>query len=193
MKMKFLYLFLFSLLISCNNSDTTKDKKTKSINETEEFQLIPVNYDFKNLNIRLNTLLDDSLTNIEWRWDYMNSPNSMPDSNGQDSYMNINQESFKFDDEETLPSIGIKTLKNRIKEFSVTTIFSLQDTSKTEIERVLNELSKYDLLKTDSIKMQLVQENSFVITYDDHIEELKFELADINGGYSRLKYSIKTK
>jgi len=193
MKMKFLYLFLFSLLISCNNSDTTKDKKTTSINETEEFQLIPVNYDFKNLNIRLNTLLDDSLTNIEWRWDYMNSPNSMPDSNGQDSYMNINQESFKFDDEETLPSIGIKTLKNRIKEFSVTTIFSLQDTSKTEIERVLNELSKYDLLKTDSIKMQLVQENSFVITYDDHIEELKFELADINGGYSRLKYSIKTK
>ncbi len=191
--MKFLYLFLFSLLISCNNSDTTKDKKTTSINETEEFQLIPVNYDFKNLNIRLNTLLDDSLTNIEWRWDYMNSPNSMPDSNGQDSYMNINQESFKFDDEETLPSIGIKTLKNRIKEFSVTTIFSLQDTSKTEIERVLNELSKYDLLKTDSIKMQLVQENSFVITYDDHIEELKFELADINGGYSRLKYSIKTK
>lgn len=181
------------MLISCNNSDTTKDKKTTSINETEEFQLIPVNYDFKNLNIRLNTLLDDSLTNIEWRWDYMNSPNSMPDSNGQDSYMNINQESFKFDDEETLPSIGIKTLKNRIKEFSVTTIFSLQDTSKTEIERVLNELSKYDLLKTDSIKMQLVQENSFVITYDDHIEELKFELADINGGYSRLKYSIKTK
>ncbi|MCH2232187.1 MAG: hypothetical protein MK105_17765 [Crocinitomicaceae bacterium] len=191
--MKFLYLFLISLLISCNNLDTTKDKKITSINETEEFQLIPVNYDFKNLNIRLNTLLDDSLTNIEWRWDYMNSPNSMPDSNGQDNFMNINQESFKFNNEETLPSIGIKTLKKRIKEFSVTTIFSLQDTSKTEIERVLNELSKYDLLKTDSIKMQLVHENSFVITYDDYIEELKFELADINDGYSRLKYSIKTK
>ena len=188
---KFLLLFItLTVLISCHNQKNIYEPVTKQTVNTDTLTLVPVNYDFKNYNIRLNSFLNDPLTNIEWRWDYMGSPNGMPDTLGKDCYMNISDDSFVFDGEQTLPFLGVDTYRNKIKSFSATTIFTLTDTSNTEIERLLSHLKKYDSLKTDSVRKHILKDRKYQITNQLYEEKLILKLA--TDGYSRLSYSIKT-
>ena len=86
--------------------------------------LTPIRYDYDHLKLTLNSSLSDSINDL-WRWDYMTSNNSIPDTIGVDHFMNISQETFSYDGQETQPFLGVTTFNNRITEFSATIIFKL--------------------------------------------------------------------
>lgn len=104
-----------AVLVSCDDSyEKTEENHTSNSVNSEVFTT-PINYDFKKLRLQLNTSIDDTTSNITWKWDYMNSDNGMPDTTGIDHYMNINQPVFSFNGETTLPSLSITTDKKIIK------------------------------------------------------------------------------
>lgn len=196
-KISYLLLIFLTLLISCQSQENVDDKEQTDESAIADgdkvLELIPINYDFENLNLHLNSSINDSSSTVDWRWDHMNSSNSMPDSIGKDCYMNHDQESFVFHGEETLPALSVNTDRNIIEEFSVTTIFSLEDTTSEKVEEVLSELIKYDLLENDSIKSQLIQNKKFESVNNNYEEELLLEFSDIEYGYSRLTYTTRLK
>ncbi len=191
----FFYILLIFLvgLVGCQNLKDKEEKKFLVIDQNNISKLIPINYDFINLKLYLNSSIDDSLVNIQWRWDPMNAQSGMPDSLGKDCYMNIDQKTFKFNNGVTLPSLFVRTERNKIRNFSVTTIFDLRDTTSTGVKEVLDELVKYDLLKIESVKSQLINDKCFHFDNVDYEEKLELEFSDTEYGYSNLTYTIKSK
>ncbi|WP_196887436.1 hypothetical protein [Aureivirga sp. CE67] len=162
-----------------------------SCNSKEENIKIPIKYDFNNLKLHLNSSINAPESKIDWRWDYMSSNNGIPDSIGVEHYFNINQPSFKYLYEETLPSISIKTDKNLIKEFYIVTIFHLEDSLIQTKKEVLNNLSRYGLLKEEGVIEKLIEKNSYKKEYENYFEEISFKINLKT--YSRLNYKIYTK
>jgi len=123
----------------------------------------------------------------------MNSDNGGPDSTGIDYFMNHNQPVFSYNSEETLPSLSIKTDKNRIIEFSVTVIFHLTDNEAVSIENLLDSLTTFDLLNDEQIRQTIIDENIFRNVNSDFEEMIELKLSEEEYGYDRITYEIKNK
>jgi hypothetical protein len=119
----------------------------------------------------------------------MNSNNPGPDSSGYEYYMNHSQQVFRFNNQETLPSLSIKTYKNKIVQFSATVIFELSDKKKETISNLLNNLKTFDLLKDKKVK-NVVLEKRFYSTIKRHSRETLFlNLSKESGPYKRIIYT----
>ena len=167
-----IYLIVF---ISCHDSGNHEAEYSKENTLHETAVLIPIPYDFKNLNLHLNSSIYDN-PNIEWRWDYMNSENAMPDSTGIDYYMNLSQPVFSFNGETSLPSISVQTDCDRIIQFSVTTIFHLESSDIANITALMDSLSTIDLFKNESVRQEIMQARHYKKRTDSFEEEITLEL-----------------
>lgn len=169
-------ILVFVILTSCNK---------------KELPLIPIQYDFNNLKHKLNTSISDSIYNGFWRWDYMSSNNSMPDSTGIDYFMNIRQPDFIYNGERTLPCLSIKTNKNRIIEFSATIIFRLKDTKAKSIQDLLDSLTSFDLLKNKQIRQTIIENCIYKNVAPNFEETIELDISEKEYGYDRIRYKIK--
>jgi len=190
MKTKFITIIsiVLTLLTSCADlTDKIQSEKKVAPNTLT----IPINYDYENLRLSLNSDIDDSTSNIEWKWDYMNSNNGVPDTTGIDYYMNINQPVFSFNGEATLPSLSITTDKKRITRFSATIIFHLENENSESIGKLIDSLTKIDILKDEKVRQSIVNNHIYKANYDDFEESIELEFSEDEYGYDRITYEIK--
>jgi len=159
----------------------------------EKLPKVPINYDFDNLSMHLNGHINETRDKIDWRWDHMNSEDRILDSTGIDYFENRKQPLFKFNGEQTLPVISITTNKNRIIEFSTTTIFRLQNIEKSTIRSVMDSLTPFDLLKDESIREEILNKSEYKVSRDYYEEEIILNIRDVEYGYDRMTYSIMKK
>jgi hypothetical protein len=157
--------------------------------KSDEF--IKINYDFKNLKLYLNSSINDSTSKLNWNWSYLISDNNAgPDKNGLEYYHNHEQQLiFKFNDEETLPSLGIKTCNNKIISFGVTIIFHLEN--KDDIPKLLNSLTKIDLLNNPNIRQKIIEKGKYELINSNYKERLELILAKKEHQYDRIEYGIE--
>ncbi len=154
-------------------------------------QLTPIRYDYDHLKLTLNSSLSDAINDL-WRWDYMTSNNSSPDTIGVDHYMNISQETFLYDGQKTQPFLGITTSNNRITEFSATVIFKLDDTEKKTINRLLDSLTMFDILKDTKAREAIIEKGVFYNTTNTDVEEMiELEISPEEFTFDKITYSIK--
>lgn len=165
---------------------------TSCINKKED-ELVPIRYDYEHLKLTLNSSLSDTINDI-WRWDYMTSINSVPDTIGTDHYMNISQASFLYNGQETLPFLGITTVNNRITEFSATVIFNLENREKETIHKLLDSLTTFDILKDDNVRKAIIDKGVFYNTINTNFEEMiELEISPEEFVFDKITYSIKNK
>ncbi|GEM_PF-5566663 len=186
--LSFAVLAICNLISGCTDTSSTQ---TEFQSEKKETVLIPINYNFNSLKLHLNSDFDAPSSPIDWRWDYMNSNNGMPDTNGIDQYMNIDQALFSFNTAKTLPTLGITTNQKKIIQFSSTTIFYLADHSEESIKNVLDSLSNFDLLRDAKIQQSIIQNSLYFSSYPDYEEMIKLVLSDHEFGYDKITYEIK--
>ena len=193
MKIKRFYILIIGLVVfvTCDNKGTGQiESNPLELTEAHE-KLIRINYDYENLGLNLNASITDPSSKIEWRWDYMNSDNRMPDSTGIDHYMNISQPVFSFNEETTLPSLFIKTDKNKIIEFSVTIIFHLPKTDKRTLESLMDQLTTFDLFNEESIRTEIINNGEYQKKRELFEEKITLSLRKEEYGYDRMVYWIK--
>jgi hypothetical protein len=190
MKTKYttIILIVLSLLTSCGD---LKEKTQSEKEQPRNTYVTPINYDFDNLRLSLNSEIDDSISNIEWKWDYMNSNNGMPDTTGIDHYMNINQPVFSFNGETTLPSLSITTDRKRITRFSATIIFHLENEKPESIGKLLDSLTTIDILQNEKVRQSIVNNYKYKVKYADFEESVELEISKDEYGYDRITYEIK--
>ncbi len=188
--MKQYFPLLFLLLFCCNGSLEKKEIEPNELSSST-LPLIPIAYDFDHLALHLNTSINDTTSGLTWRWDYMTSENSLPDSTGIDYYMNLSQPSFRFDGETTLPSLSVKTYKNKIKAFSVTTLVTLPDQKEESINRMFDSLKRYDLLNEPSVRESLLAEGEYISENQETTSSVKLIFSEEENGWSRVQYEIK--
>lgn len=165
---------------------------TSCINKKDN-ELIPIRYDYENLKLTLNSSLSDTINDL-WRWDYMSSSNSMPDTIGKDYFMNYSQESFLYDGQETQPFLGITTSNNRITEFSATVIFNLDNIEDKTINKLLDSLTMFDILKDTKAREAIIEKGVFYNTTNNDIEEMiELEISPEEFAFDKITYSIKNK
>lgn len=193
MKKNIIYILplIFTILTRCRDlkEKTGKDNSNK-LNSRDVFTT-PINYDFNNLVLKLNSSINDTTSHIDWRWDYMNSNNAMPDTAGIDHYMNYNQPLFSFNSETTLPSLSITTDRKRIKRFSSTIIFHLENKKSESIEKLLDSLTTIDILKDEKVRQSILQKHKYKAIYDNYSETVELQMTDNEYGYDRIIYEIK--
>jgi hypothetical protein len=182
---------ILTILTSCNDSKekTGKDDSDK-VNSRDIFTN-PINYDFDNLGLKLNSSIDDTTSNVDWRWDYMNSDNGMPDTTGIDHYMGHNQPVFSFNGETTLPSLSITTDRKKIKRFSSTIIFHLENEKSESIDKLLDSLTTIDILKDEKVRQSILKKHKYKAIYDYYTETVELQISDEEYGYDRITYEIK--
>ena len=154
-------------------------------------ELIPVNYDFDTLNIHLNESIKNNASKVEWKWDHMSSDTGAPDSLGVDYYMNIDQPSFFYNGEETLPSLSVTTERNKIIDFSATIIFRLDNNNPNSIQELFEELDMFDLLKNEKVKQAIIDDKVYKVSNSVSEEMIILKLSESQYGYDRMTYSIK--
>ncbi|MBR9917498.1 hypothetical protein GYB29_07420 [bacterium] len=182
---------VLTLLTSCGDLNEKAVEIQSDEHNSRVIFTTPINYDYDNLRLRLNSSIDDSISNIEWRWDYMNSDNGMPDTTGIDHYMNINQPVFSFNGETTLPSLSITTDKKRITRFSSTIIFNLKDEKPESIKTLLDSLSIIDLLEDKKVRQSILNDHIYKTTNDNFEETIELQISEEEYGYDRITYEIK--
>jgi hypothetical protein len=175
----YLLIFLNSIL-SCNKSGPSENKK---------IILCPINYKFKELKLFLNSNINNRTSQNFWSWDYMNSNNPGPDSSGYDYYMNHSQQVFRFNNQETLPSLSIKTYKNMIVQFSATVIFDASNSNKQTISTLLNSLKTFDLLKDEKVKNILLEKRFYSTKKRHSLETLFLNVSKESGPYKSITYN----
>lgn len=181
---KNIVLILLTILMSCDSKENTSSDKIKH----NDIFTSQINYDFENLGIRLNSSIDDTSSNIDWRWDYMNSDNGAPDTTGIDHYMNHNQPVFLFNGEATLPSLSITTDRKKIKRFSSTIIFHLENVE--SIDKLLDSLTTIDILKDNQVRQSIMEKHEYRAIYKNYIETIELQISD-EEYYDRITYEIK--
>jgi hypothetical protein len=179
-------LFAFASCIEKSSNINVGNKGTEQLD-----LLIPIQYDFDDLKLTLNSSISDSVSDLFWRWDYMNSDNGGPDSTGIDYFMNINQPEFLYNGEATLPCLSIKTNKNRIIEFSATVLFNIADKKSESIKNVLDSLTAFDLLNDPKIKQSIIDHGVFKSNKTNYEEMIEVKIADQDYEYDRITYEIK--
>ncbi|MCB0706738.1 MAG: hypothetical protein KDC34_15590 [Saprospiraceae bacterium] len=184
---KHIFFLSLSVLSSCG------DLVDSESSDTNKSALIPVNYDFANLGLYLNASINDTLSAIEWRWDYLTSENGMPDTTGNEYYMNISQPVFSFNGETTLPALSIKTDKNRIIEFSVTVIFHLPNEESNSVFAVMDSLKTFDLFENENVKREIIENGRFLHSSDLAEEEIIIKFGEDQYDFDSMTYSIKIK
>lgn len=182
-----------AILSSCINFVDKANLVNSAISNINQSALIPIKYDFDNLNLYLNSSVEDTSSKIEWRWDHMNSNNGMPDSTGIEYYENRSQPVFFFNGETTLPALSIKTDKNKIIEFSVTVIFNLPDREQKTITCLMDSLRAFNLLDDEIVRMRIIETGKYMKSSDTAEEEVTLELKEHKYGYDRMTYSIRLK
>ena len=184
-------IFLLSILVSCSELADRNESIVFNEIRIEGSPSIKINYDFDKLRLHLNTSIDDPTSKVEWRWDYLNSDNGAPDTIGIDHYMNLSQSLFSYNDETTLPSLSVSTDRNKIKRFSSTIIFNLEDRNSASINNLLDSLSIMDLLKEDKVRHSIIDNHKYQASYDNYEESIELKLSEEEYGYDRITYEIK--
>ncbi len=184
----YLIIPLIVMSVGCTNQAAPKNEEKEKTDDR-----IPINYDYKNLKLHLNTPFDDTAANVEWRWDYMTSENGLPDTTGIDHYMNMDEPSFMYNGQETQPALFITTDKKKIIAFSVTVLFNEPDRDPESMLNLLGSLTKFDLLESTDIKQTLVNDRFYNNVQAEYEEEITLTLIDELAGYDRITYSIKNR
>ena len=185
--MKFIVLFLISItLFSCQNSV----QKTDNI-AIDELGLEPINYNFDNLKLQLNSSLSDISNKGFWKWNHMASPNGKPDTLGIEYYKNLKQPSFEFDGEETLPALYALTEKGKLVEFSAIYIFNLPNQEKETKDKLFDKLNSIDLLKNEKVRQEIMENGIYRRETDQVIETIELEISKEKYGYDSITYEIK--
>jgi len=194
MKKTIIYILplILTILTSCVDSKEKIGKKsTNKLNNRDSFT-VPINYDFDNLGLKLNSSIDDTTSSVDWRWDYMNSPNGMPDTTGIDYYMNYDLPVFSFNGETTLPAMSITTDRKKIKRFSSTIIFHLENEKPESIYKLLDSLTTIDILQDEKVRQTVVKNHKYKLISDNYVETVELQISDEEYGYDRITYEIKT-
>ena len=181
----------FSIMIGCGDLKEETEADSSDNLTSKDLFTTPINYDFNNLKLRLNSAVDDTTSNIEWRWDYLNSDNGAPDLTGVDHFMNISQPVFSYHGESTLPSLSITTDRKKITRFSATIIFHLENEKPESIENLLDSLAVIDLLKEVKVRQSIIDRHDFKVAYDNFEETIELQIAEDEYGYDRITYEIK--
>ncbi|MFT5253359.1 MAG: hypothetical protein ACI87N_002392 [Flavobacteriales bacterium] len=193
MKKNLIYIasIFLKILTSCGDlKEKTEDDSSDKLKSKDIFTT-PINYDYDNLRLRLNSSIDDTASNIDWRWDNMNSDNGIPDTTGIDHYMNISQPVFSFNGEATLPSLSITTDRKKITRFSSTIIFHLENEKSESIENLLDSLAIIKLLRDTKIRQSVISNHNYTATYENFEETIELQISEDEYGYDRITYEIK--
>lgn len=187
----FIFINFLILFFACNSTKMKKVENTISCLSVNSDEFIKINYDFKNLKLYLNSSINDSTSKLHWNWSYLISDNTAgPDKNGLEYYHNHEQQPiFKFNDEETLPSLSIKTCNNKIILFGVTIIFHLEN--KDDIPKLLNSLTNIDLLNNQNIRQKIIEKGKYELIKSNFKERLELIFAKKEHQYDRIEYSIE--
>lgn len=193
MKKNIIYILflILTILTSCVDSKEKIGKESSDKLNNRYSLIVPINYDFDNLRLKLNSSIDDITSNIDWRWDYMNSDNGMPDTTGIDHYMNHNQPLFSFNGETTLPSLSITTDRKKIKRFSSTIIFHLENEQSESIDKLLDSLTTIDILQDEKVRQSVVKKHKYKTISENYVETVELQISDEEYGYDRITYEIK--
>lgn len=187
-------LYIASLIVTfltgCSDVTEKAGKENSNKPDTQGILTTPINYDFENLGLQLNGSIDDEASKVDWKWDYMNSDKGMPDSTGIDHYLNLSQPLFSFNGETTLPSLSITTYKKRIKRFSSTIIFHLENERAESIGELLDSLTIIDLLQDEKVRRAVVEKGRYQATYDHYVETIELQISEEEYGYDRITYEI---
>ncbi len=191
----FPYISILALviLISCSrmNSRENQNDAQEYLEKTND--LVPINYDYGNLNLHLNASINDAKSKIDWRWDYLSSNNATPDSIGMEQYMNISQPAFSYNGETTLPSLSIITNRNKIIDFSVTVLFYLPDHEQMTIESLLDSLITFNLFKNEMVRTEIVEKRKYHTLSETVEEKIILKLSQEQYEYDRITYRIKNR
>jgi hypothetical protein len=193
MKKNIIYILsiFLTILTSCGDLMENTERDSSDKLKSKDILTTPINYDFNNLRLRLNSSIDDTTSNIEWRWDYMNSDNGMPDTTGVDHYMNLSQPVFSYNGETTLPSLSITTDRKKITRFSSIIIFHLENGKSESIENLLDSLAVIDLLQDVKVRQSVIDSHNYKATNDNFEETIELQLSEEKYGYDRITYEIK--
>lgn len=182
-------------LYSCNTADGKKALDDGETLPPKEDPVVPVNYDFENLQLYLNTSINSSISSSDWRWDHLASENERPDPTGVEYYYYVKEDypTFLYNNKTTWPSISIKADKNVITACSVKVIFQLPDQKQATIAALLDSLTTFNLLKEEAIKTAIIETGVYRHSSETTIEEIVLELAEAEDEYDRIHYRIKNK
>ena len=130
-----------------------------------------------------------------WKWNYLVSYNSRPDTIGTEFYSNISSEIFEFNGQKTLPCLNITTKKNIIVEFSVDIIFNKDycGNSKTLNEFIKQLETLLPKVRERSIRNELLDDFEYRINHKNHIEEYKIKFKKSKFSFDRFMYKAKVK
>ncbi len=154
-------------------------------------KVMPIQYDYNNLKLNLYSSILDSTSTIKWKWDHMNSSNKTPDYKGVEYFENREQSIFEYNGFKSLPTLTVKTDNSKIVAFSATTLFTIEDTSKQTIKKLLSSLPQYNLLQDSAIKSELLQNNFYESDKDGVIESISIINGKEGNEYYKISYSIE--
>jgi hypothetical protein len=193
MKIKITSVLLISAAMLTGCSDIKDNTEEIQSNEPKSAEICttPINYDYANLGLHLNSLIDDPSSKVDWDWDHMNAFYGMPDTTGVDYYRNIQQPTFSFHGETTLPTLSVITNKKRITQFSATIIFHLEKANQESIENLLDSLTTFDLLKNEKIRKSVIDNHRYNMSNDKYEETIELKIFEKESRYDQIVYEIK--
>jgi hypothetical protein len=187
MNLKSIGIILITIvLFNCQNSEKKKNNIT-----VEKSTLVPINYSFEKLGLKLNSSLSDSTNLGFWKWNHMASNNSQPDTLGIEYFQNLEQPRFEFDGQETLPALYALTDKGKIVEFSAIYIFNLSNQKEKTKHELFDKLNLIELLKDKKVRQEIIENGIYRRETDQVIETIELEISKEKYGYDSVTYEIK--